>query len=390
MRWDLFLLGFHRFFVSGESAAVFFDACRRRGLHPRGVGRTGEGVVFLATSAGARSFLEVAAQVGASLEERGVGGVPHLFCRLVRRPGLLLGLVLSLALFVAAHFFLFEVEITGLEGLDEGEVRAELAAVGLYPGRFLPRLDTDGVEAALRQGDGRISFVTVNRTGTVAHVQIKESVEGEKAPSGIPANLVAKRDGVITSPLVFEGECLVREGDVVREGQLLVSGISDTANHGFRVTRAAGKILARVSETYTVRVPYSFEEKVPTGRKECEVSLFFFQLGGKVFKNSRKDIMLCDIIEDMGWLSLGGKRLPLGFLLTTRTEYTLTPATRNVTKARALAFSELELLLSKESAGRALLGKTVEIAVDGEGVVLYCTACWEEDIAATVEFELNP
>ena len=304
---------------------------------------------------------------------------------------MLVGILLGLTLFCGARLFLWDIRVTGNERIEAAELERELAAAGLAKGCFLPSLDRDGVAAATREGDARIAYLTVNLTGTVAYVQMRETEPVAPPLPSAPANLVAKCDGVITLPLVFEGECLVTEGQVVRAGQLLASGLIDTQNHGYRVTRSAGQVMARTVHTYTVTVPLSYEQKTYTGEVGREVSLLFFDRARKVFKTTGNITNDCDIIKETKWIALpSGKTLPFGFAVMRASGYTYLPAVRTVAEARRMALEELDALLAADGAGRVLLQKTVETVADGTGVALVCTVICEEDIAATAEFIWQP
>ena len=272
--------------------------------------------------------------------------------------------------------------------LTDEELLDELSAAGLLKGSFIPRLDKNNIVVALRQGDSRIAYATVNVSGTVAYVQVRESEQPTTEKKTAPANLVAACDGTVTMPLIFEGKCIVAAGDVVRAGQILASGILDTDNNGYRLTRAAGQVLARTTHTYTVTVPFAYEEKVYTGKSGLELSLLFFGTDRKVFKNTSKTIEECDIIEKTVWYHIGGVTLPFGVVSRRLTEYEMHPATRTAREAHALASAELQARLAADSAGRTLLSRTVETVVDDTGITLICTVVCEEDIAMTAEIEV--
>ncbi len=391
MRVDLFALGSVSYRVPREGAAALFELLRAGEFAPKGIKRckkTGD-ICFSLLYGEAKRFDAAARERGIVLRSRAVRGMPRLLGALRARPGMIAGIVLAVLLLVAAPLFVWEVELVGNERISAEELASELRAAGLYRGAFLPKLDGQGIATALRQGDARVAYATVNVSGTVVRVQIRE---GEPEPDNtprLPANLVAKRDGVVTMPLVYEGECLVAEGDVVRAGQILVSGVRDTQNHGYRVTRAAGEVLARTTYTYTVRVPFADSEKAYTGQKRHEVTLFFFDHARKVFKSTGNSSMECDIIEKIQWFTLpSGKRLPFGIAVVTHLPYARVDVTHTALQARAQAHAQLSELLATECAGRTLLSRTVETYVSGDAVTLCCTVVCEENIAAVSEFEL--
>lgn len=386
MRVDLWLLGYRTYRVPLKEATLLFEWWRSEGFSPKGLIRDEkrQEIRFSCTLLGAKRLLAKKPSA-LTLVEIACGGLPLLLAGLCKRPGLLCGLVLALVLLTASHLFVWDVRVIGNETISQEELCRELAAVGLQKGRFLPLIRGDDIAAALRCGDSRVSYATVNLQGTVAYVQIRESELPEREGQRLPANLVARRDGTVVLPLIFEGEVLVKEGEVVRAGQMLASGMIDTDNHGYRLTRAAGQVLAKTTQVYRVTVPFSYEEKVFTGRSEREVSLLFFGGAQKVFKNISKNIEKCDIIEKTRWFALGEAVLPFGFSVTERREYTTVTATRTAREAHAQALLELEAALAADSAGRTLLSRTTEVVADAQGITLICTVVCEEDIAKTVE-----
>ncbi len=392
MRLYFLLLGYADISVPQAELSAFFELCRAAGLTPKNTKRdqkSGDMICrftrFLATR-----VLRLAEEQGLSLSLLRQGGMPTVLLRLVRRPALACGVLAALVLLVAAQLVLWDIEITGNETLTDEEVEDSLAAAGLVRGAFLPHLDGDAIALAVRQSDARIAYASVNLSGTVATVQIKES-EPEPAPAQhTPANLVARRDGVVVMPLIFEGECLVAAGEAVRAGQLLASGVIDTENNGIRITRAAGQVLARTEEIFTVEVPFDYMEKSYTGRVFYELDLNFFAAHGKVFKTTGNMPATCDIIEDEQKFYAGAHVLPIGFTRTVFREYTWVTAHRTATEALSLANAELAARLSESGTARTLLSKTVETVVSESGIVLVCTAVFEEDIAAVSEFSLAP
>lgn len=392
MRPDLFFLGAVRYCVSAADAGLLFEVLQARHLAPKALKRSKKAsrISFLLVRKDALDFEEAASaqELSFSREEK---GWRVLGKRLLQAPGLLLGVLLSLLLFVGARTVVWDIRVTGVREPEKEEIEQMLAELGLFRGAFLSEVDGDALALSLRQADGRVGYAAINVKGTVVHVQIRESEPLPAPISKNPANLVAARDGVVTMPLIFEGVCLVEQGEVVRAGQILAGGLIDTQNHGYRVTRAAGQVLARTEHTYTVRVPLDYEEKVYTGEEKREIFLLFFHSAQKVFKNIGQNHNKCDIIEKANWLRTpAGAYLPFGYRVRTEAAYEMQPRTRTLQQAREMARSELQRLLLADSAGRALLSQNTEWCVDANGITLICTVVCEEDIARTVEFAMQP
>ena len=305
MRPDLYLRGAVRYTVSVQDASCLFALLQAERFAPNGLKRRKkQGTIrFFLPFRHAAEF-ERAAEARSLSFTREEKGPRVLGKRLLAAPGLLVGVLLSLLLLIGARTVVWDIRITGTQAIPSAELEQTLEGIGLYRGAFLYALHADELALSLRQADPRVGYAAINIKGTVVELQIRET-EPVPAPSvKKPANLVAACDGVITMPLIFEGECLVEVGEVVRAGQILVGGVRDTQNHGYRITRAAGQVLARTVHTYTVRVPFSYEEKVYVGEKKCGFSLLFFQIVQKVFKIDIQKHYKCDIIEEIKYFRI--------------------------------------------------------------------------------------
>jgi similar to stage IV sporulation protein len=392
VRADLFFFGAVHYCVADSDAPRLFALLQTEHFAPRALHRSfaRREIRFFLPYKHAERF-ERAARESVLAFRRKEKGVRAFVERLLHAPGLIVGILLGVLLLLGARCVVWDVRVTGTQALNEAQILRSLEEIGVFRGAFLLGIDPDLAALSLRQSEPRVGYAAINVKGTVVHVQIREN---EPVPAPIPkkpANLVAARDGIVTVPLIFEGTCLVKAGEVVRAGQILAGGLVDTQNHGCRVTRAAGQVLARTEYEYTVRVPFLCEEKVYTGEKKYDLSLFFFHRTQKVFKNIDQNAKECDIIEEINWFRTpAGAILPLGYCLRACETYEARSRTRTVREAREAARAELERLLCADAAGRTLLSQKCEWCVDGEGITLICTVVCEEDIARTQEFVMQP
>ncbi|MGQ9512130.1 sporulation protein YqfD, partial [Thermodesulfitimonas sp.] len=108
------------------------------------------------------------------------------------------------------------------------------------------------VEQHLKEQFPAIAWVGVKVRGGKAMVRIAEKRLPAPVPSN-PAHIVARKAGLIKELLVLEGQPLVKEGDTVLPGQVLISGevVPGDGESGIvpgrpRYTRAKGIVRARV------------------------------------------------------------------------------------------------------------------------------------------------
>lgn len=319
-----FFIGWIRLGTDGTHAPAILNLCMRYRLvysrfHTDPC--TGE-ICFDLSAASARFLCRRCADHGIPIRILHRGGLPHLLMLYRHRAGLLIGAMLGLAILLASGRILWDIRVSGNESLTTRQVLRELTASGMYIGMPLSALNTDRAEMQIQLDSDLISWVSVNMAGTVAYVEIRERVPTpEKAPLQ-PANLLARCEGVVEGLEIYAGCPVVQVGQGVQEGELLVSGLFDSQAVGWRVTRAAGRVLARTVHEFSVEIPLEYEQKEYIGDPITQKTLIFFEKEIKLFKNTGISGITCDKIYTEYYVRLpGGFQLPLAFTVTETTVY---------------------------------------------------------------------
>ena len=206
-------------------------------------------------------------------------------------PAWLMGLRSHLAVLITAIIvtvgvvllsgLVWDVRLDSESGFSESEVREMLEDTGFGVGTVWAAADLEEIENRLLSKYPELAFVHINRRGTVAYVLALEK-EGYRLPIDTlysASNIIATQDGVIDEITVSEGKALVKVGDTVRKGDILISGVIDTENNSYLV-RAEGTVRARVTGSIESRVSSSEDKEVTEIGEMCElvVELFGFPL----------------------------------------------------------------------------------------------------------------
>ena len=258
------------------------------------------------------------------------------------RIGFFIGAVLCAALLAASSFFVWDINVTGQTGLSEKEILKTLEGYGLYIGAYIPNIDTMRLENELVIDTEELSYASINLRGTVAEVVVRERKEKDVENISLPSNLVANCDGQIESIEVRGGMPTVKKGQIVKKGQLLVSGVIDSQAVGYRLVRARGEIYARISRSFTAEVPLVREKKSRTGEKKTRVTIRFFAKKINLFSNNDISFEKYDTIEEEKRLCLFDRvELPVFIIKTTYFEYVT--ETEKISEEQALSIAEKEL-----------------------------------------------
>ena len=390
MRLLLFFAGYEEISVSRTDAAVLTELCMRYAILCRNARFEGERYIFRASLFSARKLKKLAAARGIEVSVLCRAGLPALLYRYRHRYGIALGMLLFWAIIFFSGRVIWDIRIEGNRTLTEAEVIEALGECGLKVGTEKRSINTSAVENTLLIVNDDIAWMSINIMGTVAEVEIIEREVAEEPPEFDAANLVATQEGEIYLFEDVRGNILLKIGDRVDKGELIVSGIYESAGGALRYTCARGRVLAKVEEEFLVDIPLEYEKKVYTGKVYTEKSLVFFEKEIKIYSNCRNLSASCDKIDTVEYLDiLGGGELPVGVRTVEYREYVMLRAERDEGEAKALAEDEAARRLSLMSGESDILGVTKESFTEGKRVVLNCRVQRIKNIAEQREIEVT-
>ena len=217
-----------QFTAAGPYPERFLNLCSGGGVGLWNTRRTAEGVTACCAQCH-RSRLEYYAQKsGCRLETVRCTGMKSTARRYRRRTGLWVGAALLAEGLLVMGRFVWRVEIRGTEQLDPAVITAALAEYGVHPGVLARKIDARTVERRMQIRFAEIAWITVNVEGSRVTAILEEAVPPPAVvEDGIPTNLIAGETGFITRVEVQNGNAVVKPGDSVLAGDLLVSGIMD-------------------------------------------------------------------------------------------------------------------------------------------------------------------
>lgn len=236
---------------------------------------------------------------------------------IMERPVLILGILLLAALtwFLPRRVLFFQVE--GNEALPARQILEAAEKSGLCFGASARDVRSEKVKNSLLDILPELQWVGVNLRGCVAVIQVREREEPPARQEAGFGHIVAARDGVISQCTAYRGNLLCRPGEAVTQGQLLISGFTDTGLV-IRAEQASGEIFAMTNRQLEMILPRSIMEKSPEGPEGLQISLRLGKKRINLWKNSGISSTTCDRMYKEYYVTLpGGFRLPGALVVET-------------------------------------------------------------------------
>lgn len=386
----LFLVGYEILSVDESDSARLINLCTQAKIVYRIID-FGEGRVRLRVSPIAAMRLRIlCAKYGIVICVHRRHGIPDLLARFISRPGLVLGFALSVLTVAASGRVIWDVRVEGNETVPTEYIKETLSECGIGIGTPKEGLELDSIENRFLILSDEISWITVNVTGTVAEVEVREVQSAEELPDYAASNLVAARNGTVVSFEQVRGNIAVELGEAVSEGELLVGGIYGSEDTALRFVRSSGRVFALCERDFHISVPLEFEKKSYTGEQKIKKSLIFFEKEVKLFGNSGNLYTSCDIIDEVEYLNFFGLgEIPVGIRTVKYAEYENETATRTEEQAREQAIFELWQSFYAQAPEAQQVHKTLEGKLENGTYILIATVGSIENIAVEQEIELD-
>lgn len=282
-------------------------------------------------------------------------GVPYLALRAKRRLALLLTLVFSAAVLFFGSFCVWDFEVEGEAGISEEKILRVLSDHGVKLGVFSGKIDSEKLRNEVLLELPELSWIAVNVKGFRANVQVRPRIHAPAVvKEGETVNIIARRDAVVEKIQPLWGEAVVLGGMTVKEGDLLISGVSHRGGQEVQLLSAVGRVEGRTWYTLTAEMPLTVEEKRYTGEDAASLSLVIGSRRIKIFGNSRYNNMKYDkITRRTKWDLFGLLPLPITTVRETLSFYetetvSITPAQQQEKTAAVLEEYLLQCLAEGE------------------------------------------
>lgn len=125
----------------------------------------------------------------------------------------------------------------------------------------------------LADNKNNLEWVSIKKDGMKYIVRAEERIIKSEVVSDKPRDIVASKDAYITKVISSKGNVLVRQGEYVKKGTVLISGKITLYEDVKGVTSASGSVYGNVWYECTVETPKEISSERLTGRKRYNLNV---------------------------------------------------------------------------------------------------------------------
>ena len=216
-------------------------------------------------------------------------GVPYLLKKYSKRKSFLITLLILVIMSIALSKFVWNIEVTGNTTVNSEDIIKIVNDEGIKKGTLKSKVKIEKIVNKIRLLREDISWVGIEIKGTNVIISI---VEAEKKPEIVDendfSNIVASKDGVITKAYAQNGSLMVKEGDEVKKGDILISGTIEEKYADKYYVNAIGEVKAKVLYSKTARVSKNEIKRDRTGKKNTKFAIKINNFKINLFKTLSK------------------------------------------------------------------------------------------------------
>lgn len=279
MRW---CRGYVLVELRGAAQERFFNLCRRHNIYLWNIYTVADQYFCCMDLSDFRVIKKIArkAKVRPWIVKR--IGLPFCIYRMGKQKGVILGFVSGIMLMYGLSLFLWDISFTGQSYYTEEQLLSYLNTIQIHTGIPIHKINCQDIEEQIRISYPNIGWVSTELEGTKLSISILETrLPTKKTLDDNACHMIASEKGKIVNIVTRQGVPLVKKGDKVKKGQILISGVLGLQNDDGTLKKkegvhADGDIQLRTTQSITFTCDRIYKVKNYTGyeKKILELKLF--------------------------------------------------------------------------------------------------------------------
>lgn len=374
MGFGTFLRGRVRIKVNGLGTERFFNICKNNGLKIYNL-RFKDNEAYAAMSI--EDFRKIrpfrrASGVHVSVADR--YGMPFWLYSNRNRQFFVCGILLFFGINFLMSRYLWRIEVEGNSYYSAKTIIEFVESLDVSFGTKTSDISCFYIETALRKEFDKITWVSADIDGSRLLINIKENEDtqftyGEEEP----CDIVASKDGVVSSIITRSGTPIVKAGDEVKAGDVLVTSKVDSLNEsgesfGVKYIAADADIIIETEYYYNDYLDRNYEKKTYTGRVKERQGI---KIGSKMinYNVGKCDYKNYDVIVDYETVKpYENLTVPVTYAFFSYKEYEMIPSEYTDEELNVILNGKIDKYIENlQENSVQIISNGVKIEISGEG-----------------------
>ena len=368
-----YMTGYLRVQVTGYAPERFLNLCSNHNILMWQMRRIEDGYEFYISLKGFRQLKPFLKKTKTRVRICERHGMPFKMHHYRKRKIFFAGVLVFFFFLFLLSRYIWNIEIVGNSSVTSDNLIQFLDENNCGFGALKSKIDCSALEENIRLKYKNIIWASAQISGTKLTIQIKENLvtgQTKEEADQTPKDIRASKDAVIKSIVTRTGTPLVKEGDSVKNGDILVSGKIDIYNDNAEITGynycvSDADIYGYTSDAYSDSFQRKYEEKTYTGNTKKRYAI---ELAGRTLRIPMRKISYAQFEKTTDYKQLhicSDFYLPVVWCVDTYSEYQLTEKKYTKAQAEKIANDHLEAYLKKIKEKKIqIIEKNVIINVD--------------------------
>ncbi len=221
-----------------------------------------------------KNVVKIAKKCNCKIKINNKNGLPFLLNKYRKRKVFAGTLIFIILVIIAVSNFIWNIQISGVDEVKQKEILEFIQNEGVQIGKYKNKIDLQYLINKIRIEREDIAWIGMEIKGTNLIIEV---VEADKKPEIIDeneyCNIVATKDGIVSKVKAQNGTPLVKEGDTVKKGDILIQGLIEGKYTENRYVHSEGEVIAKVWYSEKEKIYYNQNYENQTGNKEKKYSL---------------------------------------------------------------------------------------------------------------------
>lgn len=287
----------------GYSPERFLNLCRNKNISIWGLQAVGNCYEMYMKVSGFRKLKPILKKTRTQIRILERRGFPFFFYKYRKRKLFFGCSILCIGLLITFTQFLWEIDIQGNFSITDEVMEEYLESQEIYEGMKRKNIDCHKIAKEIRKNFPEIMWVSASLEGNKLRIEVKEKADTieESMEENAFCDIVAEKAGKIVKMITRSGTPLVKVGDMVQEGEVLVSGAVDILNDAKEVEHqkyvaADADIIIESTIQYQKTCAATYQKKRYTDKQRKGYYLrafsYYFRIGYLREKFEEKELLM--------------------------------------------------------------------------------------------------